>query len=92
MANRNTYVPKHTLVKAKRIRKVMKAILPTHPESDAEGEEMERDLKFLEHKLRNYVLDRLGDNHTVEFYNDVSEFEALEDKYIKAPKIALKGL
>ena len=37
MANRNTYVPKHTLVKARRIRKVIKAILPAHPESDAEG-------------------------------------------------------
>ena len=42
MANRNTYVPKHTLVKARRIRKVIKAILPAHPESDAEGEEMKR--------------------------------------------------
>jgi len=92
MANRNTYMPKHTLVKARRIRKVMKAILPTHPESDAEGEEMERDLKFLEHSLRHYVLDKLGDNHTVEFGSTVSEFEALEVKYIKAPKEAVKGL
>ena len=92
MANRNTYVPKHTLVNAKRIRNVMKAILPTHPESDAEGEEMERDLKFLEHSLRHYVLDKLGDNHTVEFGSDVTKFMELEVKYIKAPKIALKGL
>ena len=92
MANRNTYVPKHTFVKARRIRKLMEAILTNPPDCDEARKEMEADLVFIEHKLRNYVLDRLGDNHNVEFYNDVSEFEALEDKCIKAPKIALKGL
>ena len=100
MANRNTYVPKHTLVKAKRIRKVMEAIL-TNPPDCANfqlktmaflKEEMETDLKFIEHKLRNYVLHKLGDNHTIEFYNDVDKFKELEVKYIKAPKEALKGL
>ena len=97
MANRNTYVPKHTLVKARRIRKVIKAILPAHPESDAEAEEMERDMFFIERRLNNYVLDisglgRLGDNHTIDFGSSIDQFKALEDKYIKAPKIALKGL
>ena len=92
MANRNTYMPKHTLVKARRIRKVIKAILPAHPESDAEGEEMERDLKFLEHSLRHYVLDKLGDNYTIDFGSSIDQFKELEVKYLKAPKEALKGL
>ena len=92
MANRNTYMPTHTRVKARRIRKVMEAILTNPPDCDEAREEMEADLKFLEHSLRHYVLDKLGDNHTVEFGRTVSEFEALEDKYIKAPKEALKGL
>ena len=92
MANRNTYVPKHTLVKARRIRKVIKAILPAHPESDAEAEEMERDMFFIESRLNNYVLDKLGDNHTIDFCSSIDQFEELEDKSIKAPKEALKGL
>jgi len=94
MANRNTYVPKHTLVKARRIRKVIKAILPAHPESDAEGAEMERDLRllyFLNRQIEKEI-DTCGDNYTFEFYSQIDEFEALEDKYIKAPKEALKGL
>ena len=95
MANRNTYVPTNTRVKARRIRKVMKAILPAHPESDAEGAEMERDMQFLTIRLRNYdieFLDVLGDNHTIDFGSWIDEFKELEDKYIKAPKEALKGL
>ena len=95
MANRNTYVPKHTLVKARRIRKVMKAILPTHPESDAEAEEMEADLKLINTLTYGKVekeIDTCGDTHSFEFYNNIDQFEALEVKYIKAPKIALKGL
>ena len=94
MANRNTYVPKHTLVKARRIRKVIKAILPAHPESDAEGEEMEADLKLI-YTLNRQIekeIDTCGDNYTFEFYSQIDEFKELEDKYIKAPKIALKGL
>ena len=92
MANRNTYVPTNTRVKARRIRKVMKAILPAHPESDAEAAEMERDMFFIESRLNNYVLDKLGDNHTIDFGSSIDQFEHLEDKYIKAPKEALKGL
>ena len=92
MANRNTYVPKHTLVKARRIKKVIKAILPAHPESDAEGAEMERDMFFIESRLNNYVLDKLGDNHTIDFGSSIDQFEYLEVKYIKAPKIAAKQL
>ena len=95
MANRNTYVPTHTRVKARRIRKVMKSILPAHPESDAEAEEMEADLKLINTltygKVEKYI-DTCGDNYTFEFYNNIDQFEALEDKYIKAPKEALKGL
>ena len=95
MANRNTYVPKHTLVKARRIRKLIKAILPAHPESDAEGAEMEADLKLINTLTYGKVekeIDTCGDNHSFEFYNNIDQFEALEVKYIKAPKIALKGL
>ena len=92
MANRNTYVPKHTLVKARRIRKVIKAILPAHPESDAEAAEMERDMFFIESRLNNYVLDVLGDNYTIDFGSSIDKFKELEVKYIKAPKEALKGL
>ena len=88
MANRNTYVPTNTRVKARRIRKVMEVISAT----PLEHPDVEADRKFLEHSLRHYVLDKLGDNHTVEFGSTVSEFVELEDKYIKAPKIALKGL
>ena len=94
MANRNTYVPKHTLVKARRIRKLIKAILPAHPESDAEAEEMERDLRllyFLNRQIEKEI-DTCGDNYTFEFYSQIDEFKELEDKYIKAPKEALKGL
>ena len=93
MANRNTYVPTNTRVKARRIRKVLKAILTNPRDCDEVREEMEEDLKFLEHKLRNKeAIDVLGDNHSIEFYNDVDKFKELEVKYIKAPKEALKGL
>ena len=95
MANRNTYVPTHTRVKARRIRKVIKAILPAHPESDAEGAEMERDLKFLNKIIYSVemMFDCMGDNHTFDLTTEtLKEFEALEVKYVKAPKEALKGL
>ena len=95
MANRNTYVPKHTLVKARRIRKVIKAILPAHPESDAEGAEMERDTKFLNKIIYSVemMFDCMGDNHTFDLATEtLKEFKALEVKYIKAPKEAVKGL
>ena len=92
MANRNTYVPKHTLVKARRIRKVMEAILTNPPDCDEAREEMERDMFFIESRLNNYVLDKLGDNHTIDFGSSIDKFKELEVKYIKAPKEALKGL
>ena len=95
MANRNTYVPTHTRVKARRIRKLIKAILPAHPESDAEAEEMEADLKLINTLTYGKVekeIDTCGDNHSFEFYNNIDQFEALEVKYIKAPKIAAKQL
>jgi len=92
MANRNTYVPTHTRVKARRIRKVMEAILTNPPDCDEAREEMEADLKSIEIRLNNYVLDKLGDNHTIDFGSSIDQFEHLEDKYIKAPKEALKGL
>ena len=95
MANRNTYVPKHTRVKARRIRKVMEAILTNPPDCDEAREEMEADLKLintLTHGKVEKEIDTCGDNHSFEFYNNVDQFEALEVKYIKAPKEALKGL
>ena len=90
--NKSTFIPTHTRVKARRIRKVIKAILPAHPESDAEAAEMERDMFFIESRLNNYVLDKLGDNHTIDFGSSIDQFKELEVKYLKAPKIALKGL
>ena len=92
MANRNTYVPKHTLVKARRIRKVMEAILTNPPDCDEARKEMEADLKSIEIRLNNYVLDKLGDNHTIDFGSWIDEFKELEVRYIKAPKEAVKGL
>ena len=95
MANRNTYVPKHTLVKARRIRKVMEAILTNPPDCDEARKEMEADLKLINTLTYGKVekeIDTCGDNHSFEFYNNIDQFEALEVKYIKAPKIALKGL
>ena len=95
MANRNTYVPTHTMVRARRIKKVLKAILPAHPESDAEADEMEADLKLLYGLFPNYdieFVDLLGDNHSFELSHNISEFEALEVKYIKAPELAAKML
>ena len=92
MANRNTYVPTNTRVKARRIRKVMEAILTNPPDCDEARKEMEADLKSIEIRLNNYVLDKLGDNHTIDSGSWIDEFKELEVKYIKAPKIALKGL
>ena len=95
MANRNTYVPTHTRVKARRIRKVMEAILTNPPDCDEARKEMEADLKLINTLTYGKVekeIDTCGDNHSFEFYNNIDQFEALEVKYIKAPKIALKGL
>ena len=95
MANRNTYVPTHTRVKARRIRKVMEAILTNPPDCDEAREEMEADLKLINTLTYGKVekeVDTCGDNHSFEFGIHYEEFEALEVKYIKAPKEALKGL
>ena len=95
MANRNTYVPKHTLVKARRIRKVMEAILTNPPDCDEAREEMEADLKSINTLSYDRVekeINTCGDNHSFELGTHYEEFEALEVKYIKAPKEALKGL
>ena len=95
MANRNTYMPKHTLVKARRIRKVMKAILKLPQdcnEGSIEGLRILNLLNTLTYGRIDKEIDSCGDNHSFEFYNNIDQFEALEDKYIKAPKIALKGL
>ena len=95
MANRNTYVPKHTLVKARRIRKVMEAILTNPPDCDEARKEMEADLKLINTLTYGKVekeIDTCGDNHSFEFYNNIDQFEALEVKYIKAPELAAKML
>ena len=95
MANRNTYVPKHTLVKARRIRKVMEAILTNPPDCDEGSDEMTADLKSINTLTYGRVekeIDTCGDNHSFEFGIHYEEFEALEVKYIKAPKEALKRL
>jgi len=86
---------KQTRVRARRIRKVMKAILTNPPDDMEIRKEMEADLKLINtltfEKVKKHI-DTCGDNYTFEFYNQIDEFEALEVKYIKAPKEALKGL
>ena len=82
---------KQTRVRARRIKKVIKAIL-TNPPDDME---VKADYKFSEDKLFRYdieFIDILGDNHTVDFLSDIDQFEEIEVRYIKAPKEALKGL
>ena len=86
---------KQSRVKARRIRKVMKAILTNPPDDMEIRKEMEADLKLINtltfEKVKKHI-DTCGDNYTFEFYNNVDQFEELEVKYIKAPKIALKQL
>ena len=82
---------KQSRVKARRIKKVIKAIL-TNPPDDME---VKADYKFIEDKLFRYdieFIDILGDNHTVDFLSDIDQFEEMEVKYVKAPKEALKQL
>ena len=93
--NKSTFIPTETRVKARRIRKVMEAILTYPPDCDEAREEMEADLKSiytLSYGRIEKEIDTCGDNHSFEFGIHYEEFEALEVKYIKAPKEALKGL
>ena len=86
---------KQSRVKARRIRKVMKAILTNPPDGMEIRKEMEADLKRLNtltHEKVEKEIDTCGDNHSFEFHNNVDQFEELEVKYIKAPKEALKQL
>ena len=86
---------KQTRVKARSIREVTKAILTNPPDDMEIRKEMEADLKLINtltfEKVKKHI-DTYGDNYTFEFYNNVDQFEELEVKYIKAPKIALKQL
>jgi hypothetical protein len=93
--NKSTFIPTETRVKARRIRKVMEAILTNPPDCDEARKEMEADLKFLDKIIYSVemMFDCMGDNHTFDLATEtLKEFEALEVKYIKAPKEALKGL
>ena len=93
--NKSTFIPTHTRVKARRIRKVMEAILTNPPDCDEAREEMEADLKLINTLSYDRVekeINTCGDNHSFELGTHYEEFEALEVKYIKAPKEALKGL
>ena len=86
---------KQSRVRARRVKKVIKAILTNPPDDMEIKEEMLADYKFIEDKLFRYdieFIDVLGDNHSFEFHNNVDQFEELEVKYIKAPKEALKQL
>ena len=86
---------KQSRVKARRIREVTKAILTNPPDDTEVRKEMEADLKRLNTLTYGKVekeIDTCGDNHSFEFYNNVDQFEELEVKYVKAPKIALKNL
>ena len=93
--NKSTFIPTETRVKARRIRKVMEAILTNPPDCHEARKEMEADLKSiytLSYGRIEKEIDTCGDNHSFEFGIHYEEFEALEVKYIKAPKEALKGL
>ena len=86
---------KQSRVRAMRIKKVVKAILTNPPDDMEIRKEMEADLKRLNTLTYGKVekeIDTCGDNHSFEFYNNVDQFEELEVKYVKAPKIALKQL
>ena len=86
---------KQTRVKARRIRKVMKAILTNPPDDTEIRKEMEADLKRLNTLSYDRVekeIDTCGDNHSFELGIHYEEFEELEVKYVKAPKEALKQL
>ena len=83
---------KQSRVRARRIKKVVEAILTNPPDDMEVRKEMEADYESIDIRLRNYVLAKLGDNHAIDFGAWIDEFEELEVKYIKAPKIALKNL
>ena len=86
---------KQTKVKARRIREVTKAILTNPPDDTEIRKEMEADLNRINTltfgKVKKHI-DTCGDNYTFDFYNNVDQFEELEVKYTKAPKIAVKNL
>ena len=92
MASRNTYVPTHTRVKARRIKKLHKAIMTNPPDCDEGKIEMMDDLRWLEGKIDLDWVHSVGDNNSANWGGDVNKLQELEDKYIKAPKEALKGL
>ena len=83
---------KQSRVRARRIKKVVEAILTNPPDDTEVRKEMEADYKSIDIRLHNYVLDKLGDNYAIDFGAWIDEFEELEVKYLKAPKIALKNL
>jgi len=86
---------KQSRVRARRIKKVVEAILTNPPDGMEIRKEMEEDLKLLYGLFPNYdieFVDLLGDNHSFELSHNISEFEALEVKYIKAPELAAKML
>ena len=103
--NKSTSIPTHYRVRVKRVRKlinvILKSLLSLATSDDAEsvlgtevGKEMEADLKFVR-------TDLLGDDDCIKYGDnysfkptsyDLDKLKALEVKYIKAPKEALKGL
>ena len=103
--NKSTSIPTHYRVRVKRVRKlinvILKSLLSLATSDDAEsvlgtevGKDMEADLKFVR-------TDLLGDDDCIKYGDnysfkptsyDLDKLKALEVKYIKAPKEALKGL
>ena len=86
---------KQTRVRARRIRKVMEAILTNPPDDMEIRKEMEADLKRLNTLTYGRIdkhIDTCGDNYTFDFGSNINQFEEMEVKYIKAPKEALKQL
>ena len=86
---------KQSRVKARRVKKVIKAILTNPPDDMEIRKEMEADLKLINtltfEKVKKHI-DTCGDNYTFDFGSNINQFEEMEVKYIKAPKEAVKGL
>ena len=83
---------KNTRIRARRVKKLHKAIMTNPPDCDDGKIEMMDDLRWLEGKIDLDWAHSVGDNNSANWHGDVDKFEELEVKYVKAPKIALKGL
>ena len=102
MANRNTYVPTTTRVRARRIKKLYKAIMAVYNSMNW-GEELGSkedqakvrildDRQWVENKIDIDWLNSVGDNNSTNWEGDMDKLKELEVKYLTSAKEALKGL